>query len=41
MFDKILPVLRDNPIIVSEALIVLEISILNWIFVNGYLVDCG
>jgi hypothetical protein len=41
MFDKILPVLRENPIMVSEALIVLEMSILIGKFINGNLVDCG
>jgi hypothetical protein len=41
MFDKILPVLRENPIMVSEALIVLEISILIGKFINVNLVDCG
>jgi len=41
MLDKILPVLRDNQIMVSEELIVMEISILICIFVIGNLVDCG
>jgi hypothetical protein len=39
MFDKILPVLRENPIMVSESLIVLEISTLIGKFVNGNLVN--
>ena len=39
MFDKILPVLRENPIMVSESLIVLEISTLIGNFVNGNLVN--
>ena len=41
MFDKILPVLRENPFKVINALIVLENSKLNWKFGIGNLVDCG
>ena len=39
MFDRILPVLRDNQIMVSEVLIELEISTLIGKFVNGNLMN--
>ncbi|GAI18612.1 unnamed protein product [marine sediment metagenome] len=41
MFDKILPVLRENPIMESGVLIELEVSTLIGKFVNGNLVDCA
>jgi hypothetical protein len=39
MFDKILPILRENPIMESVVFIVLEISTLIGKFVNGNLVN--
>ncbi|MES0360583.1 MAG: hypothetical protein ABUK20_06680 [Anaerolineales bacterium] len=41
MFDRILPVLRDNQIMVSEVLIVMENSILIRKFIIAKMVDCG